>query len=239
MVKNVLCDLDGTLLRMKQDEFMKEYFQSLAEKFVPLGYDKDTLLKAVWDASRAMVNNNGEMTNEQRFWNSFTEIMGEDARDLIPVFKEYYQNEFDSIKKIVEESDIQVKVINKLKGKGYRVILATNPLFPIEAIRTRLKWAGLKVTDFDYITSYDESSYCKPNPEYFREIAEKVGIFPRECMMLGNNVIEDVTAKEVGMKVYIVTDFLENEKNVDYTQYMHGTMEEFLKHINHMPNVNQ
>ena len=57
--------------------------------------------------------------------------------------------------------------------------------------------------------------------------------------MLGNNVIEDVTAKEVGMKVYIVTDFLENEENVDYTQYMHGTMEEFLKHINHMPNVNQ
>ena len=57
--------------------------------------------------------------------------------------------------------------------------------------------------------------------------------------MLGNNVIEDVTAKEVGMKVYIVTDFLENEKNVDYTQYMHGTMEDFLKHINHMPNVNQ
>lgn len=239
MVKNVLCDLDGTLLRMKQDEFMKEYFRSLSEKFIPLGYEQEELIKAVWDASRAMVNNNGEMTNEQRFWNSFAEILGEEARDLMPVFKEYYQNEFDEVKKIVEESDIQVKVINKLKGKGYRVILATNPIFPIEAIRTRLKWAGLKVTDFDYITSYDESSYCKPNPEYFREIAEKVGIFPKECMMLGNNVIEDVTAKEVGMKVYIVTDFLENDADLDYSQYLSGTMEDFLKYINHMPNVNQ
>ena len=64
-------------------------------------------------------------------------------------------------------------------------------------------------------------------------------LFRSTFMMLGNNVIEDVTAKEVGMKVYIVTDFLENEENVDYTQYMHGTMEDFLKHINHMPNVNQ
>lgn len=239
MVKNILCDLDGTLLRMRQDDFIREYFRSLVDKCAPLGYDGEELVRAIWAASRAMVENNGEMTNEQRFWNSFCQVLGEDARELLPVFKEFYQNEFDSVKKIVEESDIQVRVINRLKGKGYRVILATNPIFPIEAIRTRLKWAGLKVTDFDYITSYDESSYCKPNPEYFREIAEKVGIFPKECMMVGNNVIEDVTAKEIGMKVYIVTDFLENDKDLEYEKYLNGTMEDFLKYINHMPNVNQ
>ena len=39
MIKTVLFDLDGTLLPMDQDNFVKAYFKNLAIKLAPHGYD--------------------------------------------------------------------------------------------------------------------------------------------------------------------------------------------------------
>ena len=38
-ITTVLFDLDGTLLPMDQDEFVKAYFGALAKKMAPHGYD--------------------------------------------------------------------------------------------------------------------------------------------------------------------------------------------------------
>ena len=70
MIKNVLFDLDGTLLPMDQDEFIKSYFSHLVMKFVPLGYDKDKLIKSVFNGTMAMVQNDGKMSNEDVFWDT-------------------------------------------------------------------------------------------------------------------------------------------------------------------------
>ena len=52
MYKNYLFDLDGTLLPMDMDKFIKLYFGSLCKRFVPiLKVEPDTLINAVWKLS--------------------------------------------------------------------------------------------------------------------------------------------------------------------------------------------
>lgn len=46
----VLFDLDGTLLPMDQDAFTKAYFQCLAAKLAPYGYEPAKLIDSVWPA---------------------------------------------------------------------------------------------------------------------------------------------------------------------------------------------
>ena len=75
-LKAILFDLDGTLLPMDQDLFMNYYFGELAKKMVPLGYNKDTLVKDVWTGTKAMVLNDGSKTNADAFWNKFCEVSG-------------------------------------------------------------------------------------------------------------------------------------------------------------------
>ena len=51
--KNYLFDLDGTLLPMNMESFIKLYFSSLCKKFVPvLHVESDMLVKAVLSAPR-------------------------------------------------------------------------------------------------------------------------------------------------------------------------------------------
>ena len=63
-ITTVLFDLDGTLLPMDQDLFVKSYFGKLAEKLAPYGYEPKTLMKAIWAGTGAMVQNDGSKKNE-------------------------------------------------------------------------------------------------------------------------------------------------------------------------------
>ena len=59
MIKAVFFDLDGTLLPMDEDEFIKIYFKLLAKRLMPLGYNPDDLIKVIWGGTNAMFNNDG------------------------------------------------------------------------------------------------------------------------------------------------------------------------------------
>ena len=78
MIKNILFDLDGTLLPMDMEKFTQGYFKRLVMKAAPRGYEPEKLIKSVWAGTAAMVKNNGGITNEEAFWNKFSEIYGEE-----------------------------------------------------------------------------------------------------------------------------------------------------------------
>ena len=94
------------------------------------------------------------------------------------------------------------KTVNALKDRGYRLVLATNPIFPLVATKNRASWAGLSVDDFELCTTYENSSFCKPNIKYYGEILSKLGMAPEECLMVGNDVDEDMIAEKLGMKFF-------------------------------------
>jgi FMN phosphatase YigB (HAD superfamily) len=45
--------------------------------------------------------------------------------------------------------------------------------------------------DFDYITSYENSNYTKPNPMYFQILLDEFNLKPEEVILFGNNEYED------------------------------------------------
>ena len=67
---------------------------------------------------------------------------------------------------------------------------------------------------------------CKPNPQYYREITGRLGLDPARCLMIGNDVAEDMIAKTLGMDTFLVTDCLINSKNEDLSGYRRGTLQE-------------
>ena len=117
---------------------------------------------------------------------------------------------------------------------GLRLILATNPIFPQTAIESRIRWAGLEPSDFVWITTYENSRYCKPNPEYYNEILSKLNLQPEECLMVGNDVTEDMVARKVGMNVFLLTDCLINKERQDINQYPRGSYMQLLNHIENL-----
>lgn len=225
-IKMVLFDLDGTLLPMDQDVFIKSYFGRLAAKLAPHGYEPDQLFKAIWAGTGAMIKNDGKKRNEDVFWDTFVSIFGEKVREDLPVFDEFYHNEFSGVQKDCGYDPRAAKIVQHIKESGLRVVLATNPLFPAIATRNRIRWAGLAPEDFELYTTYENSSYCKPNPDYYLEILRKVGVNPEECLMVGNDVTEDMVAGTLGMKVFLLTDCLINKNNADISAYPHGSFEE-------------
>ena len=222
-ITTVLFDLDGTLLPMDQDAFTTGYFKLLAKKLAPHGYEPKTLVDAIWAGTAAMVQNDGSHTNEQAFWAKFAEIYGADkARDDQPLFEDFYANEFNDARGTCGFNAAAVETVHKLKDRGYRVALATNPIFPHIATEHRIRWAGLTPEDFELYTTYEGSTFCKPNVDYYREVARSLGVRPEECLMVGNDANEDMAARELGMDVFLLTDCLINAKNRDISVYPQG-----------------
>jgi len=227
----ILFDMDGTLLPMDIDEFTKGYFKLLCKKFVPLGYDRDELIKAVWDATGAMVANDGTRTNEEVFWEAFgTHMDGRAVKDR-GLFDEFYENEFGGARDFCGFDPAMAAFIRKVRNAGYRTAVATNPIFPMTALRQRLEWAGLDPDGFELITAYENSGYCKPNPAYYTEIAQKLGVDPGQCLMVGNDAREDLAAGKAGMDVFLLTTCLLNRDEIDISAYDHGDLEALEKYI--------
>ena len=226
MLKAILFDLDGTLLPMDQDAFVNYYFGLLCRKMQPYGYEPEALVKAVWGGTAAMVKNDGSCTNEEAFWRYFLGIYGEAAREHIPVFEEFYAKEFQQARAVCGFAPKAAEVLALIKERGLRRILATNPLFPAIATQSRVRWAGLSPEDFEFITTYENSSTCKPNPDYYREILQKRALEPQDCLMVGNDVGEDMVARTLGMQVFLLTDCLINKEGAELSRWPHGGFDE-------------
>ena len=229
--KVVLFDLDGTLLPMDQDTFIKAYLGGMAKKLAPHGYDPEQLVKAVYMGMKAMTGNDGSCTNEEAFWNAFTGILGEKVREDIPIFDDFYRNEFQEVKNICGFLPEAAKTVRTLKEKGYRVALATTPMFPSVATESRIRWAGLEPEDFEIFTTYENYHFCKPNLNYYKEVIEKLGVKAEECLMVGNDVGEDMVTEELGMKVFLMPADLINKVEKDITVYPQGDFADLLAYV--------
>lgn len=230
-VKAVLFDLDGTLLNMDQDEFVNGYFKLLARKMIPHGYTADKLFDTVWKGTAEMVKNDGSKTNEEAFWSKAREIYGEKIIEDKPLFDEFYIKDFRGAEVFCKRNPKAKETVLWLKSSGFRVALATNPVFPISATELRIKWAGLDVSDFELCTAYENSCFAKPNPAYYLDVAKRLSLDPKECLMVGNDVDEDMAAKKVGMGVFLLTDCLINKEKKDISPYPHGDFDALNEYI--------
>ena len=231
----ILFDLDGTLLPMEQEAFMKLYFHELSKRCVPLGYEPKALVDAVWKGTVAMVKNDGTMKNKDRFWQVFASLMGQQAYEQIPIFDDFYTREFHRVKAATQPDPWADRCVKLAKEKGYTVALATNPLFPRQGTLARIGWAGMDPEDFVLITTYEDCSYCKPNPSYYKEVLSALCKKPEECMMIGNDVSEDMVASDMGMDFFLVDTCILNPLNRDVSGVKRGSLQELYTFLQSLP----
>lgn len=208
-MKAILFDLDGTLLPLDEKLFVDIYFTELSKVFSEYNIESNKLVEAIWTATHEIIKNDGKRTNEEAFWEKFKSIINIDLSNVKEVLEKFYANEFfTKLKKCSTENNLAKVAVNLAKKNGRKVVLATNPVFPIDAL-VRLKWTGLDIDDFDYVTHYSNSSFSKPNPKYYLDLCKKLDVEPKECLMIGNDERQDIfAASSAGMNCYLVTDYL-------------------------------
>jgi FMN phosphatase YigB (HAD superfamily) len=233
-ITTVLFDLDGTLLPMDQHVFIKAYFGGLARRLAPHGYEPQKLIDSIWSGTAAMVKNDGSVTNEERFWQGFEAAYGKPARKDEELFAAFYREDFDKVQSSCGYTPASREIIDTVKAKGLRTALATNPIFPRMATERRIAWAGLDPHDFELVTTYENSCHCKPNPDYYRDVMQALGVYAKECLMVGNDVGEDMIAETLGCRVFLLTNDLINTKNVDISVYPNGNYEDLLAFIKNL-----
>lgn len=236
MLTTILFDLDGTLLPMDFDKFIKVYFYEMGMYFKDI-IEPEKLTKFIWIATEAMVKNTDWQTNETVFFDVFSQLINSDVQIYTDRFNSFYDQGFLKTRACVGENEFVKKSVQLLKSKGYHLVIATNPLFPEKAIQHRIRWAGLNREDFSYVTSYERNHFCKPQLHFYEEILKEIGEKPECCLMVGNDIQEDIIASKLGIKTFLINDFLihrtEEEIVVDYQ----GNYEAFHQFAKSLPAI--
>ena len=230
-IKTVLFDMDGTLLNMGESAFEKEYLKRMVlflEQRYP-GYGKD-LVKAVGYGAEMMKVSDGSRTNLEVFWEGFEKASGKTREEIEPVITQYYQTDFTHIgDTYVPDEDMQ-NAVRTLHQKGYQLLVATTPVVPRIANDERVRWSGLSDIPWLDVTSFETYNYSKPNVKYFEQICSKYQLNPAECLMIGDSLVKDYPATELGMDFYLLLneDSPEAEKQFEGKK---GTRKELLAYV--------
>ena len=111
------------------------------------------------------------------------------------------------MKRFTGENPLARQAVALAHKKADKVVLATNPFFPMAGQVTRMYWVGLQPADFDMVTAYETDRFCKPNPKYFLDVCRRMELEPEACLMIGNDDREDMqAATAAGLHTYLVTD---------------------------------
>ena len=228
MYKNFLFDLDGTLLPMDMKKFVDIYVAAFCKTLSPVTkIESKPLMDSIWASVAAMARNDGDCLNETLFWRTLNARCKRDMRIFSDNFDNFYRGEFSVCRAATRLQPLSRITVDYIKQHGGNIIVATNPVFPKSATYTRINWAGLNPNDFSYITTYDNSSACKPNLNYYEEICSVCGIHPEESIMIGNDVREDMAAERLGFDTYLITDCLINRDKKELSLYRHGSFGDF------------
>ena len=236
MLDTILFDLDGTLLPMDMDEFIRIYFGEIGKALQDL-MEPDKIISYVWEGTKAMLSSKDNKTNKQVFMETFGQLVDGDLAVYEQRFDEFYDDGFLNIREYVEPHPGVKDFIAALKKKGYNLVIATNPLFPRKAILHRIEWAELNPENFNYISCYEDNTYTKPQVEFYQEVINKVNRNPDQCMMVGNDVQEDLVASKLGIQTYLITDHMLNRNAIQIESDYQGNYKDFAKFVEELPDL--
>lgn len=237
-------DLDGTLLPMDIDEFMTAYFMRIGQFMAAKGMDGQLFMAALKAGTKAMATHTDDRTNEEAFWDEFfpayeagvgRTLTSEERAQMRTLADEFYDQDFPRIGDGFTPNPAAARVVNALAQKGYPLVLATMPMFPLRAVEHRLEWAGVDPAAFQRITCYQNAKSVKPKQTYFAEVLAALGVSGTDVLMVGNNTMEDFAVLDLGVDGYLITDCLLDPIGFDISTIKHGSLEEFAEWAEALP----
>lgn len=206
MLKCLLFDLDDTLLINDMDTFAPHYFQAISTRFNHI-CSVDQFMIALNYGTMAMWKNDGiHGTNEEVFKQVFLKRIEHNPDELMAIFDDFYRTGFKDLHIYTQRDPAARRVVEWAVANKLQMVIATQPVFPPEAIRARLRWAGVGAEEFPYalITTYDQMRASKPHPCYFNDILGRLNLKAEECCMVGDSLEADMPAGRLGFKTFWV-----------------------------------
>lgn len=233
MFKAILFDLDGTLLDIDMDFFLTKYFEEMGRMAMVSGCcDSRQLVAQILESTEVMIKDlNPRTSNEEVFMQHFFSCLETDEVRMRDFFDEFYCTGFPRLKEYCRPFKGVPMMMDKVFRNDCKVVIATNSVFPEKAIQTRLDWAGVGKFPYELLTCYENMHYCKPNLQYYQEIADHIGVEASACLMVGNDTNEDLVAGELGMKTFLIEDCLIDRGNNTYRPDWRGSLQDFFKFI--------
>lgn len=194
LTTTLLLDLDNTLIHNSTETFLPAYLKALSG-FLSDTVDPKQMSKALLSATQAMVaNTHLECSLKNIFDNAFYPVIGIPENQLTQTLENFYTQVFPSLQKITAPNPSAIAMVNNAFERGYRVAVATNPLFPLTAITQRLAWAGLPVEEYPFalVPSYETFHFAKPNPAFFAEFLAQLGWEEGSVIMVGDDLVNDI-----------------------------------------------
>jgi FMN phosphatase YigB (HAD superfamily) len=199
----LLFDLDGTLVTLERRGLELRFMLRAFRRFWP-AIRPWRFRSAFWQAAERLQVHGTDQTNYQ----VFLETLGAHARVDLPaldrIVREFLVHDFPHLSDHFVPIQGARETLALARRLGYRVVLATNPVWPLDAVQTRLRAGGLLDFTFDFISHSEVMTCCKPDARYYRQLLERLQAQGEECLMIGNDPRKDLPAKEAGIRTFLI-----------------------------------
>ena len=201
----LLFDLDGTLLDIEVSFFLGPMVEAMHDCFRDI-LEMDQFRSALFGGTKAIMleaRSDGE-SNKDGFNRAFANITGLTNGQFVDRFDHFYREVFPTLTGYGRPVSGAVDLLRDASRRGYTLCLATNPIFPTSAVLERMGWAGLDPEMFSFIPGLENMSTCKPRVDYYLDLSAILGVEPVDCLMVGNDMEQDLPASETGMGTFLV-----------------------------------
>ncbi len=207
MIKGVLLDLDNTLLHNPDRQWVRTFRQGWDRHFADcfgINRASDALRKAIGSLN---AKPESYLTNAELILDKLVYEMPLSRAEISAALISFYVGPYHCFRANTSPMARSAELVEDLLNQGLLVAIATNPLFPEDATRARIVWAGLGdfISELALITHSENMHFAKPDPAYFAEVIARVGVEPDECLVIGDNLTNDITpARALGMQTWQV-----------------------------------
>jgi len=230
-IKAILFDLDGTLLEIEMQKYIPSYAASLAARLHHL-VAVDKTVAAIFSAISALINReSGQASNATYFHQHIADRLDLDAERVERSFAGFFSDGLAILDPHMQPHPLARTLIEQSLKRGLTVVIATNPVFPQVVVEARLARAGLAEFNFQLVTSFENCSRCKPNPEYFRAIMTRLNLSAEACLMVGNDTKHDLAARKLGIPTFLVDTWLIDRCQGEFKSDLRGDHSALLEFI--------
>lgn len=205
MSLTLLFDLDDTLLDTNLESFIPAYFQAFS-KHLESRVLPDIMLRALVHGM-GLMNESEDSTRalQEVFESYFYPKLGIPKEELNDVIEEFYDDVFPRLGEHTRQIPAAVPLIEWALSCGFRIAIATDPLFPRKATYHRIRWAGLDPEQLELISTSEHFHFSKTHPAYYAEVLGRLGWLDGPVLMVGNDAQRDlISAHRLGLRTYFI-----------------------------------